>query len=103
MRIASPRAGGEYVHHPDDDQHEQILRTFVPEKVLLSADLRILPEPYELVRAGFGWTSGMDAWKLKTRKEKRRGWRKLGIEQTHKRSREFPTVTYALFYQVGGM
>jgi hypothetical protein len=45
----------------------------------------------------------MDAWKLKTRKEKRRGRRKLGIEQTHKGSREFPTVTYALFYQVGGM
>jgi hypothetical protein len=59
MRIASPRAGGEYVHHPDDDQHEQILRTFVPEKVLLSADLRILPEPYELVRAA---SAGHPAW-----------------------------------------
>jgi hypothetical protein len=45
----------------------------------------------------------MDAWKLKTRKEKRRGRQKLGIEQTHKRGREFPTVTYALSYQVGGM
>jgi hypothetical protein len=27
-----PVCRGEYVHHPDDDQHEQILRTFVPEK-----------------------------------------------------------------------
>jgi hypothetical protein len=41
--------------------------------------------------------------RLKTRKEKRRGRCKLGIEQTRKRSREFPTATYALSYQVGGM
>jgi hypothetical protein len=45
----------------------------------------------------------LNAWKLKTTKRKRRGRRELGIEQTHKRNREFPTVIYALPYQVGGM
>jgi hypothetical protein len=45
----------------------------------------------------------MNVWKLKTPKKKRRGRRKLGIEQTLKRSRKFPTVIYAVPYQVGGM
>jgi len=40
---------------------------------------------------------------IENTQKKRRGRGKLGIEQTHKRSLEFPTVTYALSYQVGGM
>jgi hypothetical protein len=50
---------------------KQILRTFVPEKVLLSADLRILPEPLRrglfLALTGFqlllpGWRGYFLSW-----------------------------------------
>ena len=43
----------------------------------------------------------LNPWKLKTPKRNAGG--ELGIEQTHKRSREFPTVIYVLPYHVGGM
>jgi hypothetical protein len=45
-----PPSAGLRPHTADVGNKEQILRTFVPEKVLLSADLRILPEP---LRCGF--------------------------------------------------